>query len=106
MGHTGRRARRPKSRLGARVPVARTPSGVSNGKDSQLLCVDQERDAVGEAGDRQLADREAGRHSWNLGAGVWPGHKVLYGPVDCREEGQPQTRPLSLIPERSLLEFG
>ena len=77
-----------------------------NREDPQLLRCDQIRDAVGEARDGELADREAGRHAGNRDSGVRPGRKLLDGPVNCSEERESETRSLSLVPECGLLQLG
>ncbi len=71
----------------------------------QLLGGDHVCDPVGEAGDRELADRQADRHAGNSDPSIGPRRKVLDGPVDRCEERQPQTRPLSLVPECGFFEL-
>ena len=77
---------------------------MSNREDAQLLGRDQVRDAVGETGNWELADQEV---AGTPGIGIpEPGRKMRDGPVNCREERQPQSEPLSLVPERGLLKLG
>ena len=78
---------------------------MSHRENPQFPGCDHVRDAVGEADDWHLAHLEVRGHTGNQRSSVRPGGEVVDGPVDGLEEGQPQTGPLSLVPQRCCFEF-
>lgn len=99
------RAARTSSRIRARSPVARASTDVRNREYPHLLGGNHVGDPVGKAGDSELADQQADRHTRNSDPSIGPRRKLLDGPVDRCEERQPETRPLGLSPECGLLKL-
>ena len=90
----------------AREPITRSTMVVGNGRDWDHAVPTQVGDVIREPGNREPANRNVVRYREHDSAELRPAGNLLKGAVNGIEELVTKTLPLTVVPHRSIFEFG